>query len=85
MQAALHFIEQAQVFFRAARSERRVFTGLGQRAAMGANFVGGLAIDIRQSTLDKVLRKFIQLAKIITRVVQIFLERKAQPLDHFLD
>jgi hypothetical protein len=53
----LHAFEQIHVFGNAAVAERRILARLGQRAAIGAHFVGGLAIDISVASGNQVFGK----------------------------
>ena len=85
MQTPFHLVEEAQVFFNASITKRRVFARLRQRTAIGANVLRRLAIDVGQTAFDEVLREGVERVEIVARVEQMVLERETQPLDHFFD
>ena len=50
----LHILEQLQVFLDAALTMRTVGAGFGQGAAIGADLLGALAVDIGLALLDQI-------------------------------
>ncbi len=81
----LHASEKIQVFFDAAIAIWTVLAGLGQRAPVFADLVGGQAVDVGLAHLDKSDGRFIELIEVIGRVAEAVLPVEAQPADVPLD
>ena len=69
--ASAHFAKQPQRFGNRPVAVRRVAADLRQRAAIGANVVGALLVDVRVSGFDQVFGEAIHVLEVIARVIQI--------------
>ena len=75
-----HRFEQLQIFLDAAVAVGALATGFGQRAAVGADVVGALAVDIGLALLDQIDREVVQLAEVI-RSERVAVPFETEPLD----
>ena len=67
----LHAAKEQHVFIRRPLAVGRVFARLGQRAAIGAHFVGILTVDIGMSGLDQVFGTGDHPVEIVGGVVKV--------------
>ena len=79
-----HAAEQVEIFFDAAVAVRAVFAGLGERAAVFADFIGAQIVDISQTFFNKLYGTFINEIK-IARSVKALIPLKAEPLNILLN
>ncbi len=73
--------EQIEIFFEAPLAPGAVPAGLRERAAGRAYLLGRLIIDISFASADKIFSPFIELLKIVGRVVEVRSPIKAEPAD----
>ena len=85
MFAVAHLGEQAPAFGRSAVAVGRIAAGLGERAAIRAQLVGRLRVDIGMAALDQRLRELIQPVEIVGRVVLVRPPLEAEPAHRLLD
>jgi hypothetical protein len=74
-----HGPEEFEVLAGAAVAVRRVAARLGQRAAVGADFLGALAVDIGEAALDEVLGRLVHEGEIVARVERLRTVVRAEP------
>ena len=77
--AGLHAAEQIEVFLHRAVAERAVLAGLGQRAALDADFLLRLVVDIGVAGPDQALGPFVQPLEIIRGVIEVGSPVVAEP------
>ena len=80
-----HFAQQTQALGRRAFAIRRIAAGLGERAAVRADLIGRLRIDVSVAALDERLGELIQPVEIVRRVVLVRLPLEAEPAHRGLD
>ena len=83
--AGLHAPEQVEVFVHRAVAERRVLAGFRQRAALDADFLLRLVVDIGVAGLDQALRPVVQALEIVGGVIEIGSPVIAEPVHVGLD
>src|SRR6202012_4371784 len=69
--AGLHSTEQVEILLDRAVAERRVLTGLGQGAAVDADVVLRLVVDIGEAALDQSLRPFVEPIEVVRGVKRL--------------
>ena len=79
-----HAAEQVKVLFNAPFAVGAVFAGLGQRAAVSADLVGGKIVHVGLARLDQLDRALVDKIKVFGGVVAM-LPVEAQPLDILLN
>ena len=77
--SGLHALEQIEIFFHRAIAMRAVLAGLGERAAMFANFFGGEIVDIGLAVANQLEGPFVELIEVI-RSVEKSIPVEAEPL-----
>ena len=82
--AGLHLAEEFQVLFRGAVAPGARGSGLVHGAAVQADLLLVLVIDIGEAPLDEVLGPLVQLVEVVRRV-ELLVPMEAQPLDVLLD
>ena len=82
--AGLHLAEELQVLLRGAVAPGARGAGLVHGAAVQADLLLVLVIDIGEAPLDEVLGPFVQLVEVVGRV-EFLVPMEAQPLDVLLD
>ena len=80
----LHALEEVEIFFDGAVAIGAVLAGLGERAAMLADLVGGEVVDVGFACLDQLQRPLVELAEIVGGVAEP-LPVEAQPAHVLLD
>ena len=75
-----HAAEEVEVFGDRAVAVGTVATGLRERPARAAHFLGRLAVDIRKTLRDEPLREAIQRVVVIGRVIPVPAPVVAEPL-----
>ena len=83
--AAAHAAKQVEVLLHGAVAERTVLAGLGQRAAVGANLVLALVVDIGLAGADQILGPAVEPLEIIRGVVEVLAPIEAEPAHVALD
>ncbi len=68
--APLHAEKEVEVFFNGAVAVRAVLAGLGERAPVLADLVGGKVIDVSFSRLDELQCPLVELAEVVGGVTQ---------------
>ena len=81
---ACHALEQVEVLLHRAIAVRAVLAGLGQRAAVLADLVGGQVVDVGLAVLDQLDRPLVELLEIVGGVVEA-VPLEAQPAHVLLD
>ena len=79
--AGLHALEQVEILFDGAVAVGAFCAGLGQRAAVFADFLGGEIADVGFAGFDQLHRPFVELAEIIGGVEDPVFPIEAQPAD----
>ena len=82
--ALLHADEEVEIFFDGPVAIRAVFAGLGEGAAVLADFVGGEVVDVGLAGLDELDGPLVELAEVVGGVAEA-LPVEAEPADVFLD
>ena len=85
MFAVAHLGEQAPAFGRSAVAVGGITARLGERAAIRAQLVRRLRVDIGMAALDQRLRELIQPVEIVGRVVLVRPPLEAEPAHRLLD
>ena len=83
--AGAHAAEEVEVLLHAPVAERAVPAGLGQRAAVHADVVPALVVDIGFAGPDQVLGPFVELLEIVGGVVEVLAPVEAEPAHVGLD
>ncbi len=83
--AGAHAAEQVEVLLDAAVAVRAVGAGLGERAAVGADLVGRVRVDVGLATSDQLLGILVELLEVVRRVVLAVVPVEAEPADVVLD
>ena len=83
--AGAHAAEQVEVFLDGAVAERAVLAGLGQRAAVDADLVLALVVDIGLAGADQVLGPAVEPLEIVGGVVEVLAPIEAEPAHVALD
>ena len=76
--ALRHAGEQVEIFFHRAIAIRAFAAGLGQRAAVFADFVGGQVVNVGLAVLDQLDRPLVELVEVVGGVVEA-VPLEAQP------
>ena len=82
--AGFHLAEELQVLLRGAVAPGARGAGLVHGAAVQADLLLVLVIDIGEAPLDEVLGPFVQLVEVVRRI-EFLVPMEAQPLDVLLD
>ncbi len=69
--AGAHALEQIEVLLDRAVTIRAVLAGLGQRAAVFADLVGGEIVHVRLARLDELERPLVELIEIVGRIAEL--------------
>ena len=83
--ARAHPREQVEVLLDRPVAPRAVAAGLGQRAAVLADLVGGQVVDVGLAGPDEVHRPVVELLEVVGRVVEVLAPVEAEPADVGLD
>ena len=83
--AGAHAAEQVEVLLHAAVAERAVLARLGQRAAVVADLVLALVVDIGLAGADQVLGPAIEPLEIVGGVIEVLAPIEAEPAHVALD
>ena len=78
--AGLHAAEQIEVFLHAAVAERAVLAGLGQRAALDADFLLRLVVDIGMAVPDQALGPAVKPLEIVRGIIEVGSPVVAEPV-----
>ncbi len=77
--AGAHSAEEVEIFVDAAVAERAVLAGLRERAAVFADLIGRLVVDVGKPRADQVLRPSVELLEIVGGVIEVFPPIEAEP------
>jgi hypothetical protein len=69
--AFTHLAQEMKIFFGRPVTVGRVAARLGQRAAVGADLLGALAVDVSEAALDQVLGRPVHEAEIVACVERL--------------
>ena len=83
--ARAHPREELEVLVRRPLPKRAVAAGLGQRAAVLADLIGGQVVDIRVPGQDEMDGPVVELLEVVRRVVEVRAPVEAEPADVGLD
>ncbi len=83
--ARAHAPEQVEVLVDRASAERRVGARFGQRAAMGADLVGRVRVDVGEAAPDQVLGVLVEPLVVVRGVELAVVPVEAEPADVLLD
>ena len=78
--AGLHASEEVEIFFDGAVAIGAVFAGLGEGAAVLADFVGGEVVDVGFAGLDQLHGPFVELVEVVGGEAEAF-PVEAEPVD----
>ena len=79
--AGFHAREEVEIFFDAAIAIGALGAGLGERAAVLTDLVGGQVADIRLAGFDQLHRPLVQLAEVVGGVEEAIFPIEAEPAD----
>ncbi len=79
-----HALEEVEILFCRAIAIRAFFAGLGERAAMPADFLGGQIVNVGFAVFDQLDCPLVKLVEVIGRIAEA-VPLETQPADVFHD
>ena len=83
--AGAHALEQVEVLLDGAVAVRAFLAGLGQRAAVLADLLGGQVADVRLARLDQLHGPVVELVEVVGGVEEAVVPVEAEPAHVLLD
>ena len=83
--AGTHPLEQVEVLLDRPLAPRRVAAGLGERAPVLADLVGGEVVDVGVAAPDEMDRPVVELLEVVGREVEVLAPVEPEPADVRLD
>ena len=83
--AGAHAVEQVEVLLHRALPVGAVLAGLGERAAVDADLLLALVVDVGLAGADQVLGPGVELLEVVASVIEVLPPVEAQPAHVALD